>query len=107
MSDVALLIGGRSYTVACADGEEDHILELAAMIDERLSRMGTNLSHMEAKNLLFAALMLADEVHEAKRRQQPPADTARLAVQLDRVALALENAASTLERGLEDGQQNA
>ena len=104
MSDVALLIGGRSYTVACADGEEDHILELAAMIDERLSRMGTNLSHMEAKNLLFAALMLADEVHEAKRRQPPPVDTARLAGQLDRVAQALENAAGTLERGLEDGQ---
>ena len=30
MSNVTLSIGGRSYTVACAEGEESHVLGLGA-----------------------------------------------------------------------------
>ena len=84
MSDVTLAVGGRNYTVACADGQEEHVQRLA-------------------KNLLFAALLLADELDEAKKggslAADPQFDTGRLAGQLERIALALENAASTLESG--------
>ena len=101
MSDVTLAVGGRNYTVACADGQEEHVQRLAGVIDGKLGQMGANLSSQEAKNLLFAALLLADELDEAKKGGSPAADpqfdTGRLAGQLERVALALENAASTLE----------
>ena len=104
MSDVTLKVGGRKYTVACQDGQEEHIERLAGVIDNKLSTMGANLSSQEAKNLLFAALLLADELDEAQSAP-PPApppvapdfDSARLASQLERVASALENAATTLE----------
>ena len=106
MSDVALEVGGRKYTVACADGQEAHVQRLAAVIDAKLGDMGANLSTQEAKNLLFAALLLADELDEAKRAQPvaPPAadsdfDSERLANQLERIAGALENAALVLEGG--------
>jgi cell division protein ZapA len=65
MSNVALLVGGRSYTVNCAAGEEDHIAELGAMIDAKLTTMGAT-GQNETRNLLFAALLLADEVYELK-----------------------------------------
>ena len=72
------------------------------MIDGKLGSMGANLSSQEAKNLLFAALLLADELDEAKQRAAPPEpalDADRLAGQLERIAAALENAVSTLEDG--------
>ena len=53
MSDVTLSIGGRNYTVSCADGQEDHVRHLASVIDGKLSAMGNNLSSNDAKNLLF------------------------------------------------------
>lgn len=104
MSDVTLKVGGRDYTVACADGQEEHVQRLAGVIDGKLGSMGNNLSPSEAKNLLFAALMLADELDEAKKsaiRTPAPVDqdSERMAGQLERIASALENAASTLEAG--------
>lgn len=65
MSNVALTVGGRSYTVNCAPGEEDHIAELGSMIDAKLASMGA-AGQNETRNLLFAALLLADEVYELK-----------------------------------------
>ena len=103
MSNVKLSVGGRNYTVACADGQEDHVKRLASVIDGKLADMGANLSGQEAKNLLFAALLLADDLDEAQRALKPtPApspENERLGVQLERIAVALENAATTLEGG--------
>jgi cell division protein ZapA len=66
MSNVTVSIGGRHYTVACAPGEEAHIELLGRSIDSKLQGL-TNLSgQSEARTLLFAALLLADELHEAK-----------------------------------------
>lgn len=103
MSDVTLSVGGRNYTVSCAEGQEEHVQRLASVIDGKLGAMGANLSSQEAKNLLFAALLLADELHDA-RRGPASGDSARLAANLERIATALENAAATLEGG---GSANA
>lgn len=65
MSEVALPIGGRTYRVACAPGEEERVARLGAVVAEKLAAMG-NLSGHEAQNLLFAALLLADEAHEKR-----------------------------------------
>ncbi len=108
MSDVTLAVGGRNYTVSCADGQEENVQRLARVVDGKLGSMGNNLSTNEAKNLLFAALLLADELEEAgQRATAPPAepeiDVDGLAGRLERLASALEKAASTLE----DGSHNA
>lgn len=72
MSNVSLPIGGRLFGVSCADGEEEHIEMLGRMIDERARKIGGGQN--EPRMLLFAALMLADELHEAHK--QAPAPTA-------------------------------
>lgn len=67
MNEVGLQIGGRTYRVACAPGEEERVRRLGATIAEKLAALG-NPAGPDAQNLLFAALLLADEVHEARER---------------------------------------
>lgn len=71
MSNVTLQIGGRPFTVSAAEGEEEHIEMLGRMIDERVKRMG-GAGQSEARMMLFAALILADELHEEHRKAPPP-----------------------------------
>lgn len=71
MSIVTLTIGPKSYNVACADGEEAHIQALGAIIAEKYAQLGASRAPLEAQNLLFAALFLADELAEARKRTAP------------------------------------
>ena len=61
MAEIDLFIAGRTYRVACRDGEEDSLRKAASLVDaksrEALQGLGT-LS--EARQLLFASLLLAD-----------------------------------------------
>lgn len=68
MNTVTLTIGPKSYTVACAEGQEDHIAALGAMIAEKYAQLGASRAPLEAQNLLFAALFLADELAEARKQ---------------------------------------
>lgn len=94
MSTVTLSIGPKSYTVACADGQEAHIKALGAMIAEKYAQLGSARAPLEAQNLLFSALFLADELAEARKRlgdtpAPPPAtapDTAELDAARDTIA---------------------
>ena len=97
MSDVRLKVGGRYYTVACADGEEERLRELATKVDEKIAALGTAASGNEGKNLLFAAIFLADELDEAKRTAA--GNTARddIATQLESLADRIEKTANALE----------
>ncbi|NTZ41541.1 cell division protein ZapA [Altererythrobacter sp. SALINAS58] len=63
-SQVTLSIGGRLYTVTCAAGEEAHVKQLAAIIDQKMAQLGANKAPQASQNLLFCALLLADELHE-------------------------------------------
>jgi cell division protein ZapA len=72
MSNVNLTIGGRVFTVAATNGEETHIAMLGRMIDERAGRLIAGPGQSETRMLLFAALLLADELHDAHRNAPPP-----------------------------------
>lgn len=97
MSNVTLTIGGRHYTVACAAGEEAHIERLGRSIDAKLQGMPNLAGQAEARTLLFAALLLADELHEARGGSAPPAPSPAVAESLDALASRLEELAARLE----------
>ena len=63
MAEVDLYIAGRSYRVACRDGEEENLRSAARLVDaksrEALAGLGT-LS--ESRQFLFASLLLADQL---------------------------------------------
>lgn len=97
MSNVTLTIGGRHYTVACAAGEEAHIEKLGGVIDAKLQGMPGLSGQSEARTLLFAALLLADELHEARGGAAPPAASSpAVAETLEALAGRLELLASRL-----------
>ncbi len=103
MSNVDLTIGGRVFKVACAEGEEDHVAGLGRMISDKVASVPGASGQSEGKMLLFASLMLADEVFEAQARGAStgggtaPAPDPALASRLEAVATALEKCAAALE----------
>ena len=95
MSNVTLTIGGRFYSVACGEGEEAHIEMLGRTIDGKLHGMPNLSGQSEARTLLFAALLLADELHELGSGGAP--DDGQAADALERLADTLESLADRLE----------
>ena len=99
---VDLTIAGRVYQVACREGEEDNLRQAARLVDgksrEALSGLGT-LS--EARQFLFASLLLADQLIEKKPDEAaaaaPPAPDPQLVMRAEALADRLESLAATLE----------
>ena len=100
MAEIDVFIAGRAYKVACRDGEEDSLRKAAALVDaksrEALAGLGT-LS--EARQLLFASLLLADDMVDGGKATvtaPSPVDPA-LAERAERIADRLESLAEALE----------
>jgi cell division protein ZapA len=97
MSNVTLEIGGRTYKVNCDEGEETHVAELGAMIDAKLRALGQT-GQAESRTLLFAALLLADEVFELRSGNVSTEPQSSIAPErLAGIADRLENIARHLE----------
>jgi cell division protein ZapA len=105
-SMVDLTIAGRSYQVACRDGEEDNLRSAARLVDgksrEALAGLG---SLSEARQFLFASLLLADQLIEKKPEAaaEPPPPTPSppdpaMAARAEALASRLESLAEALER---------
>ena len=97
MSNVTIAIAGRQYTVACDAGEEAHVERLGALINSKIAGMGTTVGQPEARLLLYAALLLADEAQEATERaraaeEAQAQDYEATAARLEALAGQLENA---------------
>ncbi|MCB5177232.1 cell division protein ZapA [Microvirga lenta] len=69
MSQVTVTIAGKTYRMACADGEEQHLEGLAASFDARIEEMRAAAGEIGDMRLhVMAAITLADELSEAKKR---------------------------------------
>ena len=66
MGQVSVTVNGRSYTIGCDDGEEDHIRYLADYVDNRVQELVGSAGQVgEARLLLMAALTVADDLATA------------------------------------------
>jgi|YNPMSStandDraft_1061717.scaffolds.fasta_scaffold17012_4 cell division protein ZapA len=73
MGQVTLRVGGFSHPVSCEDGQESHLVALGAEVDRRIAsirQMGGG-QFPEARLMLLAALLLADELHDIKTGKLP------------------------------------
>ena len=62
MPEIEIEIGGRSFEVACEDGEEHYLRAAAGMLDEEASALAAQIGRIpESRMLLMAGLMLADK----------------------------------------------
>ena len=78
MPQVSISIANRTFELACGEGEEDRVHELAAYVDEKVDALRRQMppGTPEVKLLVFAALLLAEESREA-RGLAKQAETAR------------------------------
>ena len=61
MADLEIAIGGRTFMVACQEGEEHFLRTAAAMLDNEAQPLVSQMGRLpEARMLLMAGLMLAD-----------------------------------------------
>jgi cell division protein ZapA len=105
MADVTVDIGGNSYTIACREGEEAHLRGVAGLVDRKANEAREAVGGVsEVRQLLFASLLLADELTEVKQSSglvapQAPAPTAdpALAIAVENIATRVEALANRLE----------
>lgn len=121
MGQVTVRVNGYSHTIGCKDGEEQHVLDLVAQIEDKvrmIRAMGGQFS--ESRMLLHVALLLADEasdlrIETARLRSGSgtgapaagpgpqaaaavPSPDPRLADRLARIAERIEGIAQNLDR---------
>ena len=90
---VSIQIANRTYELACGEGEEERVQELAAYVEEKVAMLRLQMPGTpEVKLLVFAALLLADESREARG----------LAKQAENARASATDNAETLATALED-----
>ncbi len=69
MLSIEVSINGRKFRMACEEGQEQHLRGLAEDFDRRIASVRGDLGEIGDSRLqVVAALMLADELHEAGKR---------------------------------------
>ncbi|MGF7162188.1 cell division protein ZapA [Rhodoligotrophos appendicifer] len=110
MAQVVVRVNDRPYTMECGHGEEEHLLELAQLLDSEVSKLKRSVGQVgDIRLLLMAGITIADKLSEALRHIEALQDEvaglkdARMAAiersraQEDRMAEQLSNAAAKLE----------
>jgi len=96
VAQLEVTINGHAYQVACDDGEEEHLLNLADYVDRKIGELAKTLGQVgEARLMLMAGLVIADELAETMDKletaQQEVQETPNLS---NNAGQALVNAAS-------------
>jgi cell division protein ZapA len=66
MGQVVITVNSRNYTMECADGEEDHLRELASLLDNQVKQIKTGVGEVgDIRLLVMAGLIIADQLSEA------------------------------------------
>ena len=65
MGQVAIMINGRNYQIACEDGQEQHLSELGAYIDKRVRDLIASVGQIgDMRLVVMASLLIADELSD-------------------------------------------
>ena len=105
MAQVTLRINGYAYTIGCRDGEEQHLLAMGHEVEQRIDTIKSSAGQSgEARMLVMASLLMADELHELRQQLAqaqagaPPGNgEAKLGRRLSRMAKRAEEIAAGLE----------
>jgi cell division protein ZapA len=80
VGQISLTVNGRPFAVSCDDGQEARIRRLGQYVDAKVGEFVENLGQVgEARLLLLAALVIADELADANEALRLERDGARAA----------------------------
>lgn len=71
MAQVTVTIDGKSYRMACDEGQEDHLTDLASRFDRYVSHLKDSFGEIGDQRLtVMAAIMVVDELTELQKRMR-------------------------------------
>jgi cell division protein ZapA len=103
MAQLTIEVNGRPYLVGCEDGQESHLRELAKLFDSQVQQLSDSVGNLgETRLFLMGALMMADELADARSRlAHLQGEATRLRNELQtvetRASTALDAAAQRIE----------
>lgn len=69
MAQVTVSIDGKAYRMACEEGQEDHLIELATNFDQYVGHLKTQFGEIgDLRLTVMAGIMVMDELSEVNRR---------------------------------------
>jgi cell division protein ZapA len=69
MAQVNVTISGKTYRMACDDGQEDHLTDLANRLNRSIEQLRSRFGDIGDQRLtVMAAITLADQQEETERR---------------------------------------
>jgi len=78
MAQVVVQVNDRPYTMQCPDGEEEHLKELARLLDAEVARIRQSVGTVgDIRLLVMSGLMVADRLSEAIRKIEDLEDQVR------------------------------
>src|SRR5437868_5445956 len=111
---VNVVVNNRTYTIACDDGEQEHLKELAGHVDAKVRELAGSVGQVgDQKLMLMAAVLITDELLEARARLEGQAKkvgelseshaelSGRAGQSEGHAARALEDAAARIENIIE------
>jgi cell division protein ZapA len=110
VAQVTVKINGYQYTVGCEDGQEGHLMAMAGQVENRIDSIkALGGSSGEARLLVLASLLMADELHDMRieleamrgsggRTPRPVRAEGDLGKRMSRLAARAEQIAADLER---------
>jgi cell division protein ZapA len=78
MGQVVVKVNGRDFALSCPDGQEPRIRRLAQYVDAKINEFTRTVGQVgEARLVLLAALVIADELSDANDALQQERNRAR------------------------------
>jgi cell division protein ZapA len=66
---VNVMVNSRAYTIACDEGEEEHLKELSEHVDKKVRELLETVGQVgDSRLLLMAALLVTDDYFDAMHR---------------------------------------
>lgn len=101
MANVIVEVNGRPYTMQCPDGEEDHLRDLAGLLDTEVTRLKQSVGSVgDIRLLVMSGIMVADRLSESVRRIVTLEE--QLSDLRNHTASVLDAASSRLEKATRD-----
>ena len=105
MAQVDVSVNGQSYRIACEDGQEDRLVDLATMVDEKVLELVNQIGQVGSNRLLvMAALIIADELVDLKnevgslQEQKDNTNQQDTVLALQEITKRIENIADQVEQ---------
>ena len=104
MSQVTVTINGKTYRMACDEGQENHLVELSQKLDGYVGHLKGSFGEIGDQRLtIMAGIMVVDELTELQKKLRvQEADMENLRANRDKALTASDEQSKSVAAGLDE-----